>query len=86
MDVEISHQRLSKQFVHQTKVLTKLVKNMEKICILPNGYEKTKESTFQNNACFSVFGQFHNGGYKNTNSDPTKHPNPLPNPSPASVL
>ena len=30
MDVEISHQRLSKQSIHQAKVLTKLVKDMEK--------------------------------------------------------
>jgi len=29
-DVKISHQSLSKQFIHQTKVLTKLFKNMDK--------------------------------------------------------
>ena len=86
-DVKISYQSLSKQFVHQTKVLTKLFKNMEKIYGLQNGYEFKTQNTFQSNACFpvesmryclTIFGKFHNGEGKKTNANPnpTKNPNP----------
>ena len=81
-DVKISHQSLSKNFIHQTKVLTKLFKNMEEIYGLPNGYKLITQNTFQNNACFTMFGQFHNGGSKNTNPNPSNDPNPSRNPNP----
>ena len=42
---------------------------------LPSAYEHTKQSTFQNVACFTIFGQFHNGG--STKSNP--NPNPSKN-------
>ena len=80
-DVKISHQSPSKQFIHQTKVLNKLYKNIKKIYGLPYGYELITQNTFQNNACFTIFGQFHNGGSNKTNANPnpTKDPNTSPN-------
>ena len=82
--VKISHQRSSKQFIHQSKVLTKLFKNIEKIYGFPNGYENTTQNTFQNNACFTISGQFYNGGSKKTNAIPnsTKKPDAFKNESP----
>ena len=57
---------------------------MEKIYGLPYGYEHITQNTFQNNAFFTIFGQFHNGGGKNTNANPnpTKNPNTSRNPNP----
>ena len=73
-DVKISHESLSKQFVHKTKVLTKLFQNMEKrVYGILIGYDLITQNTFQNNACFTIFRQFHNDGSKKTNANP----NPL---------
>ena len=50
-----------------------------KSCGLQSGYEHILPNTFQNNACFTIFGQFHNDGSKkpNANPNPTKNPNPV---------
>ena len=55
---------------------------MEKIYGLPYGYELVTQNTFQSNECFAIFGQFHNGGSKKTNTDPTKNPNNSKDPNP----
>ena len=39
------------------------------------------QNTFQNNACFTKLGQFHNGASKKTSSNPNPHPTKIPNPS-----
>ena len=56
---------------------------MEKSYGLQNLYEFVIQNTFQNNAYFAIFGQFHNGGSKKTNPNPnpTKNPNPSRNPN-----
>ena len=43
---------------------------MEKIHGLPYGYEHTTQTPFQNSKCFTIFGQFRNGGSKKTNASP----------------
>ena len=45
------------------------LKIWKKIYGLPYGYELITQNTFQNNACFTIFGQFHNGGSKKTNAN-----------------
>ena len=55
---KISQQSLSKQFIHQMKELSKLFKNMGKNYGLPYGYKLITHNTLQNNACFTIFGQF----------------------------
>ena len=39
-------------------------------------YELITINTFHNNACFTIFGQIHNGGSKTTNPNPSRNPNP----------
>ena len=41
-------------------------------------YELITINTFQNNACFTISGQIHNGGSKTTypNPNPSRNPNP----------
>jgi len=86
VDVKVSHQQLSRQVVHQTKVLTKLFKNTENFYSLPYDYGHTTHNTFQENACFTIFGQSHIGGSKKTNVNPnpdcSKNPNPSSNSKP----
>ena len=84
MDVKISHQPLSKQFINQMKVLALLFQNMEKIYGLLYGYKVTSQNTFQNNTCFTIFGQVHNGESKKTktNRNATKNPNSSKNSNP----
>ena len=45
----------------------------------PWSYELITQNTFQNNACFTIFGQFHNGGSKKTNANPNPNPHPTKN-------
>ena len=60
----------------------------KKIYSFSNGYELITQTTFKNNACFTIFEQFHNGESKKTNTspNPTKNPNPSRNPNPPKTL
>ena len=58
VDVKISHQLLSKQLLHQPKVLTKLFKNVEKSHGLPNGCELTIQNTFHKTHILPYLGKF----------------------------